>query len=89
MVENHPCANRENDSVICKSCVENAWSKKCYREELFIGIEETNIHKFVSPCCEGGISIEPLSRICCGICGKSIGIKEAVYNYDFNDLVQG
>ncbi len=42
-------------------------------EDLFIGLEgleETNIEKFVSSCCRCALSIEPLSKVCCGCCGK-------------------
>jgi hypothetical protein len=41
-------------------------------EKLFIGLEESNIEKFLSPCCEAALSIEPLCVLTCGICGKRV-----------------
>lgn len=41
-------------------------------EELFIGIETTNLHKFESTCCGVGLSIEPLCKVCCGNCGRNV-----------------
>ena len=53
--------------------------KKKKTPKLFIGMEETNIQDFVSPCCGVGLSIEPLCRIACGECGKTILEKDAIY----------
>lgn len=41
-------------------------------KNLFIGIEETNILDFRSKCCDAYLSIEPLCRVCCGICGEDM-----------------
>ena len=49
------------------------------KDKLFIGMEETNIADFVSPCCKGALSLEPLCRVTCGICGKAVNPDDAVY----------
>ena len=54
------------------------WIEK-QEPELFIGMEETNIHEFVSPCCQVGLSLEPLCRVACGGCGKTVKHEDAVY----------
>lgn len=43
------------------------------KEKPFLGIEENNLHLFMSKCCECDLSIEPLCKICCGCCGKEVG----------------
>lgn len=48
-------------------------------KKLFVGLEESNLEEFISPCCGVGLSIEPLTRICCGECGRDIPQDEAVY----------
>jgi hypothetical protein len=53
--------------------------KKKIKPKLFIGMEETNISQFVSPCCHTGLSLEPLCRIACGECGKTISENRAIY----------
>lgn len=49
-------------------------------KQLFIGIEETNIAEFVSPCCGVGLSLEPLCHIVCGQCGKTVASRKAVHH---------
>jgi len=39
--------------------------------KLHIGIEDNNICDFKTMCCDSYVSVEPLSRIVCGVCGKS------------------
>ena len=50
-------------------------------ERLFVGLEYTNIEKFQSCCCHVGLSIKPLSQICCGECGKVIDEKALMIDY--------
>jgi hypothetical protein len=48
-------------------------AKRSYKTpKLFIGMEETNIDEFESRCCNFPLSIEPLCRVACGNCGKSV-----------------
>ncbi len=47
-------------------------------KKLFIGIEETNLGEFVSPCCHAAMSIEPLCRLFCAMCEKSVEYNEVV-----------
>ena len=42
------------------------------KEKLFLGMESSNLWKFLSKCCRCGLSVEPLSRIACGCCGKDM-----------------
>ena len=53
------------------------------KPKLFIGMEESNISEFMSPCCRTGLSIEPLCRIACGECGKTVPAKKAIYHGPF------
>ena len=53
--------------------------KRKSKPKLFIGMEETNIGNFISPCCKTALSIEPPIRIACGRCGKTIPENKAIY----------
>ena len=46
--------------------------KKKSKPKLFIGMETTNIAKFESRCCGYPLSLEPLIRVACGNCGKTV-----------------
>lgn len=49
------------------------------KPELFIGLEESNLADFVSPCCKSALSIEPLCQITCGMCGKPVKQEAALH----------
>lgn len=46
---------------------------------LFLGLEETNMQDFISPCCKAPLSLEPLCRIACGNCGKTVKEEDAIF----------
>jgi len=45
-------------------------------ENLFIGLEETNIRFFRSSCCGAPLSLELLCRVVCGACGENMDFGE-------------
>lgn len=50
-------------------------------EKLFIGLERSNIHEFISKCCETGISLEPPCRVYCGRCGKQLQDNDIIHEH--------
>ena len=47
--------------------------------KLFIGLETSNIDEFVSPCCHIPLSLEPICRVACGGCGKTVKASKAIH----------
>jgi len=47
-------------------------------KKLFIGLDDTNLGEFVSPCCQTGLTTEPPSKVCCGMCGKQVLSDDAI-----------
>ncbi len=41
------------------------------KPKFFLGMESTNMDYFRSRCCHAPLSLEPLCRVACGVCGKT------------------
>lgn len=49
------------------------------KPKLFLGLESSNLNEFESKCCRAGIYVEPLTRITCGQCGKTVRDKDVTW----------